>query len=205
MHVDIIKLPVPKFSHNCQDGSAYIWMQNQKLNWHNYCKYDAVLHIDSDCIITDDLDAESWYTETEDGVTKYKWWTRLWVNAGAAFIHSYPLEKLLQTKPSHEHMLFNGWILTREATEAFHTWLNETHECDWLTYLTVKTNSDWGGLKRGSSVYNAYGGFIQDVLKSKEYSFIEGFVDKPPIKQFWSSGGITASVREEIHYILSIV
>ena len=204
MPVEIVRAPVPKFSHNCQDGSGYIWMQNQKLLWHNYCKFEAVLQIDSDCVITDKLNINDYYTEIEDGVVKYKWWTRFWVNAGPAFIHNFPLEKLLQVKPTHEHMLFNGWLMTREATEEFHTWLKLIHGCDWFTYLTSKANPDWGGLKRGSSVYNAYGGFIQDILHSQQYSFIEGFADMPPIKQYWSYGGITPAIRKEIEEFLSI-
>jgi len=205
MPIEITQVPVPTgITHNCQDGVGYIWMQHQKLNWHNYCKYDAVLQIDSDSIITSNFNVNDYYTEVEDDIVKYKWWTRPWNLAEGAICHKEPLAKLFKLQPLSEHMLFNGWLMTRSDTTDFHKWLKNTWKCDYWHYLIVHANSDWGGTKRGSSIYNTYGMFIQQIKRSNIYVFIEKWKNIAPIKQFWSWGGITPEIKIEIHNILEL-
>lgn len=191
---DLVSIPInicfediPNFSHTCQDGNGYLWMQNIKLSWHKYCDFDAVLQIDSDCIITSELTPEFYIKDK-----KWKWWVRDWEYAELANVHKPAMTKLLKKEPKYEHMLFPGWILDRNSTINFHNWINKEHNCDWWDYLLNKTQEDWnneledGGKSRGSSVYNAYGAFLED--NSQDYTFINGFFDAPPIKQFWSWG-----------------
>jgi hypothetical protein len=183
---------------------VYFCYRSYCCNWHNYCKYDAVLQIDSDSIITSNFNLNDYYNGIADGIVKYKWWTRPWSFAEGAICHKVPLTKLFKQEPWSEHMLFNGWLMTRDDTTDFHKWLNYVWKCNYWHYLTVHANSDWGGLKRGSSIYNTYGVFIQQIKKSNKYIFIERWKNVAPIKQFWSWGGITPEIQKEINNILEI-
>lgn len=216
--VQINLVEVPKnINHRCQDGVGYIWMQNIKLNWHNYCDYDAVLQIDSDCILTNKISPDTYLTA--NGL--WKWWIRKWEMAEHAIVHKYPLERLLQRPTEHEHMLFNGWILDRNATKGFHSWIKKAHGCDWWTYILEKANEDWGvtkdsenwlkvsgglfsGSTRGSSVYNAFGAYVEYVYEDARntYKLLEGYIEVPPIKQFWSWGGLKEEIINEIEQCL---
>lgn len=189
MPIHIYRLPVPELNHTCQDGIGYIWMQNIKLTWHKFCDFNAVLQIDSDCIVENTIHPEFYRINN-----KWKWLVRPWKYAELAIVHQAPLEKLMKTEALYEHMPFPGWIMERKTTEKFHTWLEATHDCVWWDYLLDKTRADWGnnvplGKSRGSSIYNAYGGFLE-LSQSTEYEFIDviktNWQDLPPIKQYWS-------------------
>lgn len=180
--INIHFVDMPEISHPCSDGIGYLWMQNIKLLWHNFCNDDAVLQIDSDCIIYNKLTPQHYIVNN-----KFKWWIRDWKDAEGAIVHKNPLSKLLGQESKYEHMLFNGWMMDRSTTIDFHNWLKIKHNCDWWTYLLEKTKEDWLSGIRGSSIYNAYGGFLES--HNKQYIFIKGFIDIPPIKQYWSWGG----------------
>jgi hypothetical protein len=189
MSVNIHKVKVPKIKHTCQDGIGYLWMQNIKLMWSNFCDFDSVLHIDSDFVITSSLD-RSFYEINKT----WKWFVRPWNNAELALVHKYPTEKLMQQESYYEHMPIPGWILEKHTTLNFHKWINDKYNCTWWEYLVRNTQEDWGraisqGISRGSSVYNAYGGFLE-LTKPSIYTFVDvvdnNWQNLPPIKQYWS-------------------
>ena len=195
----------PEINHKCQDGVGYLWMQNIKLNWNKYCDYDAVLQLDSDCVVHSFL-CPHFYRKDK----KWKWWVRDWSISELAIVHKKPLAKLLGKDSLYEHMPYPGWIMERTTTEDFHRWIKEKHGCDWWQYLVDKTADDWGneidepdlkGTSRGSSIYNAYGGFVES--NRSKYIFIEGFNDPPPIRQHWSHGGIDEKTRTKLEDLLN--
>lgn len=202
-------LEVPKIEHSCQDGIGYLWMQNTKLNWQNFCEFDTVLQIDSDCIVSSQLSPRYFILNN-----KYKWFVRNWGSAKYAQVHRGPLKKLFSKEIAYEHMPYNGWVLSREDTLNFHSWLSQEHNCSWWEYLLFKAKDDWGkeitdqelissgfsGKSRGSSIYNSFGGFLE-LSKSENYIFIdkeESYTDDYPIVQFWSWGGISKEIELEI-------
>ena len=201
-------LEVPSVDLKCQDGVGYIWMQNIKLLWHNYCDFDSVLQIDSDCVISSYLNS-SYFIDND----RYKWFIRSWAMSQYAQIHRKPLSKIFLQDIKHEHMPYNGWLLTRQDTIDFHNWLNNQHHCSWWGYLTNQAQEDWGtenydpylrdlGVRqsRGSSVYNAYGGFIE-LTNSERYHLIdidENDIKDYPIKQYWSWGELSETINNEL-------
>jgi hypothetical protein len=210
----VVHLEAPTNNHTCQDGIGYLWMQNIKLNWHEFCKYDNVLQIDSDCIIFPFMNAKYWI----DGA-RYKWFVRDWGISKSGLVHKKPLQKLLRYNPKYEHMPYNGWILTRTDTENFHKWIADKHKCTWWNYLLNHTKDDWGknvtdenlklcnyrGLSRGSSIYNAYGGFLE-LIQSQNYHFIsitEQAQHLHPVQQYWSWGGLSGNIKEQIIILLN--
>lgn len=202
-----VKEPETNLSHNCQDGLGYIWMQNIKLLWNNYCDFDAVLQIDSDCII-EYLLTPNYFIAND----KYKWFVRSWGMAEKAQIHREPLNKILGKNSRYEHMPYSVWLLTKEDTLAFHDWFKQKHGCSWWDHILNTAQQDWGkdiedpvlrdmGIKktRGSSVYNAYGGFLE--LYSKNYCMIdvdEIDLEPFPVKQYWSWGKLSGEIIDEI-------
>ena len=185
MPVTIHQLPVPELDHTCQDGIGHLWMQNIKLIWNKFCDFDSVLQIDSDCII-DNIISPKFYSINN----KWKWFVRPWDYAELAVVHKDPSRKLIKIDTKYEHMPLPGWILDRQTTDNFHRWLGSVHDCTWWEYLLEKTRCDWGndiilGKSRGSSVYNAYGGFLE-FIESPIYEFIDVIETKwqnlPPIK-----------------------
>jgi hypothetical protein len=187
--ISVHKVEVPKIKHTCQDGIGYLWMQNIKLMWPDFCDFDSVLHIDSDFVILSNLD-KSFYEINKT----WKWFVRPWSHSQRAIVHKDPTEKLIQQISCYEHMPIPGWILDKNITLSFHKWLNTTYGCSWWEYLVYNTKKDWGntvsqGTSRGSSVYNAYGGFLE-LTKPSNYTFVDvvdnNWQNLPPIKQYWS-------------------
>lgn len=205
-------LEVPQIVHNCYNGIGYLWMQSVKLNWHKFSDSDVILQIDSDCILTSTLTPEIYLSNN-----KYRWWVRPWSVAKLAIVHRKPLNKFLGCSSKYEHMLFNGWVLEKNTTIAFHEWVQKHHGCTWWEYLVYKTNNDWvgkitdpdissyiRGRPRGSSVYNAFGGFLEIYEDTKKYYEITTDSDIiPPIKQYWSWGGIQKKQIAEIRNSLT--
>lgn len=212
---NITKVKQPtSLDHNCQDGIGYIWMQNIKLFWHKYCSFDAVLQLDSDCIVTNYL-TPNYFIQ----YNKYKWFVRNWAMSKHAQVHREPLNKLMGTDSRYEHMPYSAWILTREDTVLFHEWFESKYHCTWLEHLLSVAKHDWGkditdpvlrdmGIRktRGSSIYNAYGGFLE-LTNHKNYYMVD--IDETPIWhfpicQYWSWGGLSNKHVDEIQDCLSI-
>lgn len=201
--VEIHFVEAPDIEHTCQDGIGYLWMQNIKLLWHKYCEYDNVLQIDSDCVINDIL-TPNFYRENNH----WKWFVRDWSISELAIVHKKPLTKLLGKESQYEHMPVPGWILDKETTIDFHNWIYEKYGCSWWEYLCDQTKKDWGlpinednimGSSRGSSVYNAYGGFLENNKTVNKYRFIiNDLSNPPPVKQYWSWKTLDALTEDDI-------
>lgn len=211
----VVNVDVPIIEHSCQDGIGYLWMQNLKLNWHTFCDYDAVLQIDSDCIVSSILTPKYFISNNN----KYKWFVRSWALSKHGLVHRKPLNKLLDTDSKYEHMPYNGWILNRNDTISFHKWIQSKHKCSWWEYLLNQAKKDWGkcitdyelrisgcsGRSRGSSIYNAYGGFLE-TQTIHDHIFVnsdEITIDDHPIAQYWSWGGLDDDTEAGMLLILS--
>lgn len=210
----VVHIDVPTVEHSCQDGIGYLWMQNLKLNWHTFCDYDAVLQIDSDCIVSSILTPKYFMSSNN----KYKWFVRSWALSKFGLVHRKPLNKLLDTDSKYEHMPYNGWVLNRNDTISFHEWIYSKHKCSWWEYLLNQTKEDWGksitdyelrifgcsGRSRGSSIYNAYGGFLE-TQTIHDHIFVnsdEIAIEYHPITQYWSWGGQNNDIKASILKIL---
>lgn len=178
---------------NVQHGVGYLWQQNVKLNWIQWSDADAVFMIDSDCMLTKPTTPESFSVNG-----KFIWFFRDWDKAGDAQCWKQPTEYLLQQSAPYEAMCVNGFMLTREVTQAFKNHICSKHHVTeiWNVFLNNNTSV--------ASEFNMIGNFIYHYFPNNYSLLVNVDVNQyhnSSIRASWSWGGLDqneAQLRESI-------
>ena len=187
--VHIRYIPVPHI-HDMyiEGGVGYLWQQNVKLHWTEFCDTDSVLMLDSDQMLCSRTVPEDFKHEG-----KWIWSYRSWESAGGAICWKESNDKVLMQNTPYEAMCIPGFVLTRNATKNCVNTICQKHGVSQLWDLVTQKRFN------KLSEYNIYGSFIESV-QDPEY-FYNTKLDIPirnwdRIITFWSWGGITQGVRD---------
>jgi len=155
------------------DGVGYNFQQVVKAQWYKYTdeSTDAVLQLDSDCVITDMI-----YPHTVGINGRPLWIKRDWCKELYA-IWGDPLEQFLGHKSSHEYMFNNVFLLTLEATKGFNEFISSKHSVSTEEYFMTHVTTE----------YNFFGAYLDNICMHNYY-MIENIPIWIPISKYWSWG-----------------
>lgn len=194
LQVPVEEIPPPEafefydkivFSNYPSNLNGYITQQLDKLQAYNYTDDPYIIHSDSDCIYTGPFHAPSLMLDPDNRPILYMTNYDLLPPQGAhwqAIVYRY-----LKITPKYEFMRAFP-IIHRTDTQRL-----------LLAHYPQLINNALGITDREFSEFNMLGAYAYE--HSHPYHFTEEQADLP-CKQFWSWGGLTDSVLEEIHSIL---
>jgi len=174
------------------DRIGYEVQKAVKCNWPEWSDADAVVQIDSDTILTHAFDVISLF---ENG--KPVWFKRKWSQCGAqaakmwkkGTLYFYNKEAL-----DYHYMIRPIFLVTRELAIELEKYVKDTFDCSFYSLFSNPR------LPRMSE-YDLLGFYADNKdlrLEYKIYDLDESTGPLPKAKQFWSWGGITDEVRDEI-------
>lgn len=171
------------FVHETHEG--YIQQQIDKVRAYKYCSSDYILFSDSDCIYYNQFDAEQ---KLQDGKvllpkTRYEL-------VESAIIWKEITYMTTGIMPDYEYMRCFPIMHHREVLE----WLDSDNHYN--SYLSVVKN-------RELSEFNALGIIAETHFKHR-YIFLDTETTDVKIqtaKQYWSWGGITKDIRQELRSV----
>jgi hypothetical protein len=186
-YTDVPKI-IPK---NCVQSTGYLWQQIIKLSWVDYTDADAVFVLDSDEMLSKELNPSSLITE--DG--KFRWFYRNWEFSRDAIVWKEPTKKILNIEPQYEAMCEPGFVLERNTTEKFIEYITKIHSANtiWHSFFNADIIC--------FSEYNAYGSYVYNFDNDEKYFKIINGEDKTlyncSIIKSWSWGGLSEEDKEK--------
>ena len=169
-----------KFVQETHEG--YIQQQIDKVRAYKYCKHDYILFSDSDCIYYETFDANHRLHEDKIILPKIRYEL-----AESAIIWKEITYTATGIIPEYEYMRCFPIVHHREVLSYLD---NDNH---YNSYLSIVKN-------RELSEFNALG-IIAETLFPGLYKFIDiehGQHQIPTTKQYWSWGGITTDILNEL-------
>jgi hypothetical protein len=162
---------------------GYLWQQVLKLNWMEYTDADSILILDSDEMLTRNVNPE--YFKDENG--KFQWLYRDWEFAEGAKMWAEPTEKFLKVKPPYEAMCCAPFVLERETTINFIEYVKKIHNSTNEYDAFFKYNAEL------FSEYNAYGNYVLLFENGKKYSSLINYSGERTniVLKSWSYGGLS--------------
>ena len=176
-------------------GIGYEIQKAAKCDWIQWSDAEAVFQIDSDMVLTGPLHAEQlfeaghpiWFRKPwEDCAQKH---TKYWKSGNLWF---YKLED-----SQYSYMASYGRLITRELAVTFMEHVNEAYKC---SLYRLYTNINYPSL----SEYELLGLYADLYELEKDYVFYNPVTNRkalPPLRAFWSWGGITDEVKSEIEHL----
>lgn len=176
-------------------GVGYEIQKAAKCDWIQWSDADAVFQVDSDMVLTGPLHAEQLFEGD-----KPIWFCRPWEHFGPKHtkywkpgsLWFYNLED-----SQHSYMASIGSLITRELAIKFIEYVNDTYGC---SLYRLYTNINYPSL----SEYELLGLYADQYELEKNYVFYNPVTNRkalPPLKAFWSWGGITDEVKSEIEHL----
>jgi len=151
--LDVIYEAKPK------DSNGYYWQQCIKLNWWQYCEDNTCIQIDSDCFLKKEMHLNDLKLDNR-WVWHYRPWGKLNTRPATWYRST---KKLLRFDPEYQAMVGCTYVLTRDCTK------------DFLTYLTREspTAFNWNFILKNKikmfSEYCLYGGYIKKIDHPEYY------------------------------------
>lgn len=179
--------------HDPDDGQGYLRQQVHKLNADRHCSGDYILHIDSDTVFREPVTPDTFF---RDG--KPRWFITPMDRAGKdekkAWFHV--MAKCLQRAPEYEYMRKCTVIAPRWAYAEFRAFIQVEHGMTMEAYVMNQPGREF-------SEYNCLGMFLHHFHPEKFYWHDESKegIPQPMERQFWSWGGLTPKIREELEAI----
>lgn len=174
---------VPEFTVN-----GYIDQQITKCHADEFCEGDFIMHLDSDCMATEPIKFEPFFS---DGLPKLLF--RKWEDAGGAQVWKPITKSVLIREPLFETMPAMPFLYHRSTHELFRRHITDIHGRDFVKYASRLAQF---------SEFNAIGNFCL-MFCPDAYRFIRaggaGDTFPRPFKQHWSRGRMN---RDEMEAIL---
>lgn len=145
----------------------------------DYCIGDYVMHFDSDCIATRDIELSEFFTH--EGQPKLLF--RRWQDAGEAETWRLPTRGVIGQEPPFEAMCAHPFLYHRSTHELFRRHVEDVHQKDFVKYASRLAQF---------SEFNAIGNFAL-LFTPDAYRFVRAGANDGyprPFKQFWSHGRI---------------
>lgn len=163
-------------------NNGYIDQQICKCRAEIYCEGDFIMHFDSDCMATREIELEPFFDG--DGLPKLLF--RRWGEAGDADAWRLVTRGVLKQEPPFETMPAMPFLYHRSTHELFRRHVAELHGGDFIKYASRLAQF---------SEFNAMGNFAL-LCTPDAYKFVRAGKDDGyprPFKQHWSH----AAMREE--------
>lgn len=164
--------------------NPYIDQQICKVHADEYCKGDFIMHFDSDCIATKEINLpdffiqDSWDIEWDKVLPKLAF--RKWEDAGTAETWRLVTRGVLKQEPPFETMPCHPFVYHRSTHELFRRHVADLHGGDFIKYASRLAHF---------SEFNAIGNFAL-LYTPDAYRFVratgEGDGYPRPFRQFWS-------------------
>lgn len=173
------------FSQESHEG--YVAQQIDKVKAYKYCKNENILFSDSDCIYYQPFGASSLLTEDNKCIL-YK--TKYASLSGDVLVWQGITERSTGIHPEFEYM--RCFPIMHKAMTCFELNSNPIYQL----YITNLTD-------RSLSEFNALGVTAEFTELRNQYEFIDTETKLPEVtaKQYWSWGGITKDIRNELEAI----
>lgn len=191
--VHYIEIDRPEDNGNYFKGIDYWWQMGIKMSWHLFTDADEAVLVDSDYIFYDRFSPDSW---RRDG--KIVWLRRPWHEVPEAIGWKEGVDAFLRKDTVYSHMVAPGFYMTRLASQVYTEYVERTFGQTPMQYF-IDLNHP------GTSEFESYGAYM-DEINHIEYAFYhpaELGWNPWPIRQYWSWGGITEEIRNEIEGLLS--
>ncbi len=178
--------------HDAQPG--YLGQQQDKLNADRHTKADYIIHIDSDCLITEPITPEYFF---KDGLPSYTItpFEQAREDQKKAWLHT--MVKAIRKMPEHEFMRRNCIIYPRFIYAEFREFMLKTHGLPMEAYVMSQPNNEF-------SEFNVLGFYAwlyhRDALHWHNTE-TDGIPQWPWI-QHWSGEGVTPEIRAQYERIL---
>lgn len=168
-------------------GNGYIQQQWFKLNADKYTNADLILFVDSDCVFHTPFSPESYMRDEKPILMKTRYG-----NLGGGEVWKKITEDFVGWEVEYEYMRRLPWMYRSSSLQGFRNMFPKLGEV-----LKGKPGRDF-------SEFNALGAYI-DKFENDQYFITdtEVWIPDSVAKQFWSWGGITPEIRQEIKAMLS--
>lgn len=174
--------------------SGYIDQQITKCHADEYCAGDFIMHFDSDCIATKDIELDTFFFWDQlQGFERLpKLLFRRWQEAGTAEAWRLVTRGVLGQEPPFETMPSHPFLYHRSTHELFRRHVADVHGKDFIKYVSRLAQF---------SEFNAIGNFAL-LFTPDAYRFVRAGANDGyprPFRQFWSHDRPN---RDEIEAIL---
>ena len=173
---------------------GYMAQQNSKLHADIYSDADFFLYMDSDCILTEPITPETFRTEG-----RVNWLHTPWEKAGEDARRAWfgVMTKCLGEEPSSEFMRRHPQLIPCWALQEFRGFIASKHGVSLEYYI--------GSQPLGAfSEFNCAGFFLSLYHEEKvNWQNTDDGIPPTVLKQWWSHGGLTPEVLQEINSILT--
>ena len=190
---DLPGLTVEKVFKVKDTMSGYMQQQSTKMHADEFSDADAFLYMDSDCVFTEPVTPETFLT---DG--KPNWLHTPWevVGEDAKRAWGEPMEKCIGEAPSSEFMRRHPQLIPRWALQEFRGFVSQKHGVSLEYYIKSQPAGRF-------SEFNCIGFYLWLHHPEKiHWINTEEFLPPSVLKQFWSHGGLTPEIRQEIETLL---
>ena len=173
------------FTQETHEG--YIAQQLDKVRAYKYCKFDNILFSDSDCIYFEPFGASSLLTD-DNKVILYK--TKYDSLSGDVLNWRNITHRATGIYPDYEYM--RCFPIMHKAIACYELDNNLVYK-QYINQLRDRSLSE----------FNALGVFAEKTELRRQYKFIDTAEALPDrtAKQFWSWGGITPAIRQQLEAI----
>jgi hypothetical protein len=173
------------FTQETHEG--YVAQQIDKIKAYKYCKHENILFSDSDCIYYEPFGASSLLTDDNKCIL-YK--TKYASLSGDVLVWQDITEKTTGVRPEFEYM--RCFPIMHKSITCYELDSNPIYQL----YITNLTD-------RSLSEFNALGVIAETTDLQAQYQFIDTDEKLPErsAKQYWSWGGITPEIREQLEAI----
>jgi len=167
---------------------GYIQQQNDKLFCDQFCGSPYVLVLDSDCILTQELKPEDLFIEGKPV------WLYESVPDGAS---PWPpiVQEALGFKPEFEFMRRHPFLMPKDELVAFRQFMFNKHGEALNVWLKKRPY-------RRFSEFNSFGAWCYN-QRYNAFTWMSPAEFPTYVKQFWSWGGLTQEIKNEIEILLS--
>lgn len=170
----------------------YLGQQITKLHADEYSDADLFLYGDSDTLITKKLKPEYLFREEKPLILKTKY-----QSLGKSVPWKKITEKALGFEIEYEFMRRHPLVYYSSTLKALRNYIKQVHQKEISDYIQRQSNKSF-------SEFNTLGAYANK-FENDRYYFQDTETEELPtlyVRQFWSWGGITDEVKNEIQDIL---
>lgn len=206
----VVKVAEPDNGVATMHGTGYVYQQVVKMNADKYCKSDFILHIDSDTVFNQPVQA---FDTVENRGTTMPVFSPFFMNDKPMWLmtpmadviagdknaraHSTAMQQFSGEVPEFDMMRRMGQVIPRWAYACFRDYVQELHG---MTFEKWAFAQPFRGVTEfnfiGQMLYNRYRNFIH--FHDTRFGLPESVVT-----QSWSWNGLTPEIRAQYEAILS--
>lgn len=173
---------------------GYRQQQASKLYADTFSDADAFLYVDSDCVFTEPVTPETFMTAGRPNWLHTPF-DKVSPDARAAWYEV--MRKCLGEAPQHELMRRHPQLIPRWALQEFRGFVAKRHGVSLEHYIKSQPGKEF-------SEFNTCGHYLW-LYHHEKINWIntEEFLPPAVLRQWWSHGGITPEIREEMERLLA--